>query len=121
MILTVVDPDAQEPTRNIGIADIKDGTATTVAYGEKRDSFGWAVGGWGGTEFDVNSSIAYEGEDAGSAVPSPARITPRGSTSRFADGSVRFAKSSVDRKLWYGMTTRAGGENILGEVMKLGK
>ncbi len=121
VILTVVDPDAPEPTRNIKIADVRDGTSTTISFAEKRDSFGWAVGGWGGTEFDVNSSVAYDGEDAKLRRAFTGSYHPDGLNLAIADGSVRHVKPTVDRALWYAMTTRAGGENILGEVMNLGK
>ena len=96
VILTVVDPEAKEKTRNISLLDVTDGTSATIAYGEKRDSFGWAVGGWGGTEFDVNASISYEGGNAvlnkvftGSSHPEGLNIVrlwldgaPSGSSSR---------------------------------------
>ncbi len=121
VILTVVDPDAAKPTTNIKLKDITDGTATTIAFAEKRDSFGWAVGGWGGTEFDVNSTIAYDGDDAKLRRVFTGSYHPEGLNLAFADGSVKHVKPTVDKALWYGMTTRAGGEPILDEVMKLGR
>ncbi|HEY2155244.1 MAG TPA: DUF1559 domain-containing protein [Isosphaeraceae bacterium] len=121
IILTVVDPDAAKPTTNIKLKDITDGTSTTIAFAEKRDSFGWAVGGWGGTEFDVNSTIAYDGDDAKLRRVFTDSYHPEGLNIAFADGSVRHVKPTVDKSLWYGMTTRAGGEPILDEVMKLGR
>ncbi len=121
VILTVVDPDAKEKTRNITLKDITDGTSNTIAYGEKRDSFGWAVGGWGGTEFDVNASISYEGGNAVLNKVFTGSSHPEGLNIALADGAVRFVKPPIDRKLWYGMTTRAGNEKIQDEVMKLGR
>jgi prepilin-type processing-associated H-X9-DG protein len=121
IILTVVDPDAAKPTRNIKIRDITDGTSNTVAFVEKRDGFGWGVGGWGGTEFDVNSSIAYDGDDARLRRAFTGSYHPEGLNVQFADGSVKHVKPEVDRKLWYAMTTRGGNENIMNEVMKLGR
>ena len=121
LILTVVDPDAKVPTRNVNLADITDGTATTVAFAEKRDSYGWAVGGWGGTEFDVNATIAYDGDDAKLRRAFTGSYHPEGLNVALADGSVRFVKPPIDRKLWYGMTTRGGNENIFDDVMKLGR
>jgi type II secretory pathway pseudopilin PulG len=119
VILTVVDPDAARPTRNIKMNDITDGLSNTIAFAEKRDSFGWAVGGWGGTEFDVNSTLAYDGDDptlrrafTGSYHPEVVEIA-------MADGSVRPVKPPIDRKLWYAMTTRAGGERILNEFRQV--
>jgi prepilin-type processing-associated H-X9-DG protein len=119
VILTVVDPDAAKPTRNIGIRDITDGTVATILFAEKRDGFGWAVGGWGGTEFDVNSSIAYDGNDAKLRRVFTGSYHPEGLNIGMADGSIKFVKPTVDKALWYGMTTRAGGENIFADVMKL--
>ena len=121
VILTVVDPDAMRPTRNIGIRDITDGTANTIAYAEKHDSFGWAVGGWGGTEFDVNSSVAYDGADPKLRRVFTGSSHPEGLNVALADGSVLFIKPTIDRKHWYGMTTRARGEDISNDVMKLRK
>ena len=46
------------------LADITDGLGFTLGFVEKRDSFGWAVGGWGGGEFDVFTAAAYDGDDA---------------------------------------------------------
>jgi prepilin-type processing-associated H-X9-DG protein len=121
VLLTVVDPDAKTPTRNIGLRDITDGTSNTVAYAEKHESFGWAVGGWGGTEFDVNSSIAYDGADPKLRRVFTGSAHPDGLNVALADGSVLFVKQTIDRKLWYGMTTRAYGEDIFNDVMKLRK
>ena len=58
VMLTVVTPENKGKVRNISIRDITDGTSFTLAMVEKRDSFGWAVGGWGGSEFDVHTSPA---------------------------------------------------------------
>lgn len=121
VILTVVDPDAARPTRNIKLADITDGTSTTVAFAEKRDSFGWAVGGWGGTEFDVNATVSYVGDDTRLRRAFTGSDHPDGLNLAKADGAVLFVRPTIDRALWYGMTTRAGGENIFTEVMKLGR
>jgi hypothetical protein len=48
----------------VRLRDITDGASFTLAIVEKRDSFGWAVGGWGGSEFDVHTAPAYNGDDA---------------------------------------------------------
>lgn len=121
VLLTVVDPEAKGKTENVKLADITDGTADTLAYAEKRDSFGWAVGGWGGTEFDVNDTIAYYGDDPKLRRVFTGSFHPGGLNVAFADGSVRFVEAPINRALWYGMTTRAGGEKIGDEVRKLGR
>ena len=71
VMMTVITPDGQEKgpdglpkARNVKLADITDGTSFTLALVEKRDSYGWAVGGFGGSEFDVNTQPNYEQDDA---------------------------------------------------------
>ena len=71
VMMTVITPDGQAKAadglpkaRCVSRRDITDGASFTLAIVEKRDSFGWAVGGWGGSEFDVYTSPAYEGDDA---------------------------------------------------------
>jgi prepilin-type N-terminal cleavage/methylation domain-containing protein len=44
------------PTTCIRAQDIRDGMANTLMVGEKRDSQGWNVGGYAGSEFDVGPS-----------------------------------------------------------------
>ena len=57
-------PDGRPKARNVKLADITDGTSSTLAMVEKRDSYGWAVGGFGGSEFDVNTQPNFEQDDA---------------------------------------------------------
>ncbi len=117
VMMTVMPPDCQDKAqdgrpraRNISVLDITDGTSNTLAFVEKRDSFGWAVGGWGGSEFDVNTAPAYAGNDP------LARKIYSGSTHdgrlyvALCDGSVRHLSAKLDRKTWYALITRAGGE-----------
>jgi prepilin-type processing-associated H-X9-DG protein len=110
VILTVVDSEAKVKTRNITLKEVTDGTDMTVAFAEKRASFGWAVGGWGGTEFDVNVSPCYLGEDAKLRRAFTGSYHPGGINAAFCDGSVRFLSCDLETKTWYAMTTRAGGE-----------
>ena len=112
VILTVVDPDAKVPTQNIKLKDITDGTSNTLAYAEKLDSFGWGVGGWGGTEFYVNTSVNYEGKDAKLKRVFTGSLHPGGINVGLADGAVMFLRNDFDRKMWYGTTTRNRGEFI---------
>ena len=99
---------------------LKDGTTNTIAFGEKRDGFGWAVGGYGGSEFDVWISPTYtEPTPAGNAPPPPSfgyaysgSYHPGGAHFAFCDGSVRWLKSSTNQTIWYALTTRDGKEVI---------
>ena len=68
-------PDGKPRAHNVSLAEITDGLSFTLAMVEKRDSFGWAVGGWGGSEFDVHTSPAYEGDDALGRRSSAGRLT----------------------------------------------
>ncbi len=112
VILTVVDPDAKTPTTNVKFKEITDGLSYTLACVEKPDSFGWGVGGWGGTEFDVNTTVNYDGKDAKLRRVFTGSHHPGGLNSLNCDGSVKFLRSDLDRKTWYALTTRAGGETI---------
>ena len=117
LLLTVVDPDSKVPTKNVAIADVTDGLSFTCLILEKRDSFGWAVGGWGGSEFDVNLLPNDPGKDpmarrifTGSEHPGVVNLL-------MGDGSARFVKNTIKRPIWYAITTRASGEKV--EAMDL--
>ena len=112
VLLTVVDPDSKTPTKNITFADILDGTNNTVMVAEKRDSFGWAVGGWGGSEFDVNLTPVEPGNGAMERRVFTGSDHPNGMNFLMCDGSVRFLTGKTEAKIWRQMTTRAGGEVI---------
>jgi len=107
-------------TRCWQLEQLKDGTANTILFGEKRDGFGWAVGGYGGSEFDVYTSPAYdEPKPVGNNPPPPTfnfaypgSYHPGGAHFAFCDGSVRWLKSSTNQTVWYGLTTRDGKEVI---------
>jgi prepilin-type processing-associated H-X9-DG protein len=99
-------------TQNISFAHITDGTSYTLAIAEKRDGSGWAVGGFGGSEFDVHTSPLYVGDDANakrvfSGCPKAEHINVL-----FGDGSVRALKPTLAKRIWYAMMTRDGGEMI---------
>ncbi len=118
VLLTVVDADSKKPTKNIGIRDITDGLSNTVAVAEKRDSFGWAVGGWGGSEFDVNLTPVEPGKGAMERRVFTGSDHPNGMNYLICDGSVRFLTGKTDAKVWRSMTTRGGGEVILQADIK---
>ncbi|MGP0065363.1 MAG: DUF1559 domain-containing protein [Isosphaeraceae bacterium] len=104
--------DGKPRARNIGIRDITDGTSFTLAIVEKRDSFGWAVGGWGGSEFDVHTSPGYDGNDPLARKVYTGSIHAEGPNAALCDGSVRRLPAKQDRKVWYALITRAGGEVV---------
>ena len=104
--------DGKPRARSVGFADITDGTSVTLAMVEKRDSFGWAVGGWGGSEFDVYTGPAYEGNDALARKAYSGSIHAEGPNAAMCDGSVRRLHAKQDRKVWYALLTRAGGEVV---------
>lgn len=49
-------PTPHGVTSQIRPKDVVDGLSTTILIGEKRDSQGWAVGGYAGSEFDAATS-----------------------------------------------------------------
>ena len=107
-------------TRCWQLEGLKDGTTNTIAFGEKRDGFGWAVGGYGGSEFDVWLSPTYsDPTPVGNNPPPPSfgfaysgSYHPGGAHFAFCDGSVRWLKSSTSQPVWYALTTRDGKEVI---------
>jgi type II secretory pathway pseudopilin PulG len=119
VMMTVITPDGQvkgpdgkPKARAVSLADILDCTSSTLAFVEKQDSFGWPVGGWGGSEFDVHTGPAYQGDDplAGKVYSgSPHREGPN---AVMCDASVRHLSPTLDRTLWYALITRAGRETV---------
>jgi prepilin-type N-terminal cleavage/methylation domain-containing protein/prepilin-type processing-associated H-X9-DG protein len=119
VMMTVITPDGQAKgkdgrpkARTISLNDITDGASFTLAMVEKRDSFGWAVGGWGGSEFDVHSSPIYDGDDAFARKIYSGSTHAEGPNALMCDGSVRNLRAKLDQTLWYALITRAGGEAV---------
>ncbi len=118
LLLTVVDPDSKVPTKNVKFSDVTDGLSNTIAIAEKLDSFGWGVGGWGGSEFDVNTTPVDPGKEATAKRVFTGSMHPNGMNMLIADGSVRFITNKTDRKTWYALTTRGNDETIKPEDVK---
>jgi prepilin-type N-terminal cleavage/methylation domain-containing protein len=119
VMMTVITPDGQAKladgktkARNVALKEITDGASFTLAIVEKRDSFGWAVGGWGGSEFEVYTAPAYFGVDALARKIYSGSTHAEGPSALMCDGSVRQLQSKLDRTLWYALITRAGGEVV---------
>jgi type II secretory pathway pseudopilin PulG len=119
VMMTVITPDGQVKApdgkpraRNVGLTAIIDGTSYTLAIVEKRDSFGWAVGGWDGSEFDVYTYPAYRGDDLLARKVYSGATHDVGPNALLCDGSVRSLPARQDRKIWYRLITRAGGEVV---------
>jgi prepilin-type processing-associated H-X9-DG protein len=78
---------------------------------EKRDSFGWAVGGWGGSEFDVYTQPGYEGKDPLAHKVYTGADHAGGPNALLCDGSVRSLAPKTDKAVWFGLITRAGSDS----------
>jgi prepilin-type N-terminal cleavage/methylation domain-containing protein/prepilin-type processing-associated H-X9-DG protein len=116
-----IGPTAAATSRNWRLDQLKDGTTNTIAFGEKRDGYGWAVGGYGGSEFDVWISPAYippapvpnaPTQPTDYSVAYSGSYHPGGAHFAFCDGSVRWVKASTNQTVWYALTTRDGREVI---------
>lgn len=99
------------PTRCIRPQDVRDGLSNTILFGEKRDGQGWAVGGFAGSEFDAGPSPVPPDSPDTRMIPSGS-YHPGAAHFVLGDGSVRLLRDSIDRKLWYALLTRDGGEIV---------
>jgi prepilin-type N-terminal cleavage/methylation domain-containing protein/prepilin-type processing-associated H-X9-DG protein len=119
MTVSVPVPATGQMTRVWRIEQLTDGSSNTIAFGEKSDSLGWAVGGFGGSEFDVWTSPAYP-----TTLPLPplppvpfaavysGSYHSGGAHFAFCDGSVKWIKSGTNKVIWYALTTRDGKEVV---------
>ncbi len=114
MTVQSVIPNGKGVAKCYRIEQIADGSSNTIAFGEKRDGFGWAVGGFGGSEFDVWTSPTY-------LDPTPntpwypvytGSFHPAGAHFAFCDGSVRLLKSGMNKTIYYALITRDGKEVV---------
>jgi prepilin-type N-terminal cleavage/methylation domain-containing protein len=99
--------------------DIRDGASNTLMVGEKRDSQGWNVGGYAGSEFDVGPSPYFPNNylnilpnDTFSPMVFPGSFHTGQNHFVFCDGSVHPLKATIDKATWYALTTRYGREMI---------
>jgi type II secretory pathway pseudopilin PulG len=117
VMMTVINADGRENAddgrpraRMVRVQDILDGTSNTLAMVEKRDSFGWAVGGWGGSEFDVHTQPGYEGNDPLARKVYTGADHADGPNALLCDGSVRSLAAKTDQAVWFGLITRSAGD-----------
>ena len=90
-----------ETGRDIGIADITDGTSNTIAVVETKDAVAW-------TKPD---DLPFDGQ-ADRSLYGAGSSHPGGFNCGMADGSVRFIKISINPTTLSALITRGGGEII---------
>ncbi len=112
LTVAVVIPSNKMLTRNWRIEQIPDGSSQTIALGERKDGFGWAVGGYGGSEFDVWTQPTYTDPNPLFLPVYTGSFHPGGAHFAYFDGSVRFLKSSTNKATWYALLTKDGKEVI---------
>jgi prepilin-type processing-associated H-X9-DG protein/prepilin-type N-terminal cleavage/methylation domain-containing protein len=122
---------------NIGIRNITDGTAQTIAVGERSQNLGqatWAGAVTGAVLFPVdNDGIGYPRAESapgmvlghaggrygpgnpGGEVNQFYSRHPGGVNFLFADGHVSFLKTTMTNTTFRALATRAGGETISGD------
>src|SRR5262249_40038063 len=98
-------------TQCIRAQDIRDGLANTVLLGEKRDSQGWDVGGYAGSEFDVGPTPVMLGDPV-LQMSYTCSFHTGGAHFAFCDGSVKSLRATMDRATCYAVITRDGREVI---------
>jgi hypothetical protein len=113
ILVPVVTPEGRKANvTNVRISDVVDGTSFTLSVVEKRDANGWAVGGFAGSEFDVNESPVYSGDDPKKMRVFTGSERPQGVWGALADGSVRLLPPTMKKEIWYALLTRNGNEPI---------
>jgi prepilin-type N-terminal cleavage/methylation domain-containing protein/prepilin-type processing-associated H-X9-DG protein len=122
---------------SVGIPDVTDGTAQTIAAGERGHSLGeatWVGSVTGAALFPVdNDGVGYPrvesgpgmilGHAGGNLGPGDPNAEVNQFYSRhtggvnflFADGHVSFLKTTLNAKTFRALATRAGGEVISGD------
>ncbi len=98
-------PDTLFPDRKAGmaIAEVLDGTANTIAVVEAKRDIPWTK----------PEDIPFEGEGP---LPQLGGISLNGFNALFADGSVRFLKTSINPVLFRALLSPAGGEVISADA-----
>jgi prepilin-type N-terminal cleavage/methylation domain-containing protein/prepilin-type processing-associated H-X9-DG protein len=110
VMMTVRAPGPQA-TVCVRAQDIRDGLSTTVLLGEKRDSQGWNVGGYAGSEFDVGPTPVMSGDPI-LQMSYTCSFHSNGAHFAFCDGSVKSLPVSLNKAIWYAVITRYGREVV---------
>ena len=103
-------------TANIRAQDVRDGMANTILVGEKRDSQGWNVGGYAGSEFDVAPAPHFLTDEPFLRMVFTGSFHAGQTHFVFCDGSVHPLRSSLDKNTWYALITRDGKEVISADA-----
>jgi prepilin-type processing-associated H-X9-DG protein len=91
-----------EKGKETALADITDGTMNTIVIVESTDAAPWTK-----PDADLPFDPAAKPSLFGAGSPHPG-----GFNALFADGSVRFIKSSISLQVFRALITRAGGEVV---------
>jgi Tfp pilus assembly protein PilE len=119
LMMTVITPEGKQAgAKNVSFSDVTDGLSFTLMAVEKRDGSGWTQGGWAGSEFDVNTTPAYDGDDPKAAKAFTGSYHSSGPNALLGDGSVRVISPKIEKDVWYALMTRAGGEPIRPDQLK---
>jgi prepilin-type N-terminal cleavage/methylation domain-containing protein len=114
MTVKVIGPKG--PTSCVRAQDIRDGMANTLMVAEKRDSQGWNVGGYAGSEFDAGPSPFFVTNDPFLAMVFPGSFHESQTHTLFCDGSVHPLRSTMNRDAWYAVLTRDGREVLSADA-----
>jgi prepilin-type N-terminal cleavage/methylation domain-containing protein len=112
VMMTVRVMGPKGPTSCMRAQNIIDGLSNTIMVGEKRDSQGWDVGGYAGSEFDVGPSPVLVGDDPTLRQSYTSSYHTGEAQFTFCDGSVRSLRSTMNRLTWYAVITRDGKEVV---------
>jgi prepilin-type N-terminal cleavage/methylation domain-containing protein/prepilin-type processing-associated H-X9-DG protein len=111
VMMTVVVEGPRGKTGCIRAQNIIDGLSNTILLGEKRDSQGWNVGGYAGSEFDVGPTPVMSGDPILQRSYTCSYHTGQAHFA-FCDGSVKPLRATMNRATWYAVITRDGKEVI---------